>query len=72
MVIFVWEGIMYYLFFRKKWEVFFFCVDLVSLSKYREIVDMYLEFGLNINEDIMEEFGFESNEGVFLFIFKWS
>lgn len=48
--------------------VFFFCVDLVSLSKYREIVDMYLEFGLNINE----EFGLESNEGVFLFVFKWS
>lgn len=68
MVIFVWEGIMYYLFFRKKMGFFFFCVDLVSLSKYREIVDMYLEFGLNINE----EFGLESNEGVFLFVFKWS
>lgn len=68
MVIFVWEGIMYNLFFRKKMGFFFFCVDLVSLSKYREIVDMYLEFGLNINE----EFGLESNEGVFLFVFKWS
>lgn len=59
---------MYYLFFREKMGFFFFCVDLVSLSKYREIVDMYLEFGLNINE----EFGLESNEGVFLFIFKWN
>lgn len=68
MFIFVWEGKMYYLFFRKNGSFIFFCVDLVSLSKYREIVDMYLEFGLNINE----EFGLESNEGVFLFVFKWS
>ncbi|XP_052719858.1 uncharacterized protein LOC128191688 isoform X4 [Crassostrea angulata] len=37
--------------------------DLVSSSKYRETADMYSEFGPNINEDIMEEPGFESNEG---------
>lgn len=37
--------------------------DLVSSSKYRETADMYSEFGPNINEDIIEEPGLESNEG---------
>ncbi|XP_019929431.3 uncharacterized protein [Magallana gigas] len=48
----------------EKTGVFFSCADLVSSSKYRETADMYSEFGPNINEDIIEEPGLESNEGV--------
>lgn len=63
-VTFAWEGTMHNSFFRKKTGFFFSCADLVSSSKYRETADMYSEFGPNINEDIIEEPGFESNEGV--------